>query len=121
LSSVTYFQLFVYVIILFVGLGIFNIDTTAFLTISISLWAGTLFAIGGVVKNLIESIVFLFFTHPYDVGDRLIIDGETLNVKEFGLMSTTFTRWDGSEIYSPNIVLAASNIHNVKRRCVFSL
>jgi hypothetical protein len=40
----------VYVIILFVGLGIFNIDTAAFLTLSISLWAGTLFAIGGVVK-----------------------------------------------------------------------
>jgi small-conductance mechanosensitive channel len=98
-----------------VGLGIFNIDTSAFLAISISLWAGILFAIGDIVKNLVESVIFLFFTHPYDVGDRVIIGGETLNVKEFGLMSTTFTKWDGSEIYSPNRILGAKDIHNMKR------
>jgi hypothetical protein len=41
---------FVYVIILFVGLGVFEVDTAAFLALSISLWAGLLFAVGGVVK-----------------------------------------------------------------------
>jgi hypothetical protein len=75
--------------------------------------------------GFILSIIFLFGTHPYDVGDRVIIDGqESVFVKEFGLISTTFTRyaitlnigsWDGSEIYSPNCRLALCNIHNVRR------
>jgi hypothetical protein len=85
------------------------------LSIAISLWVGTLFAVGGVLKNLVESIIFLFFTHPYDVGDRVIIEGETLNVKEFGLMSTTFVRWDGSEIYIANTRLDSNILLNVKR------
>jgi small-conductance mechanosensitive channel len=44
-----------------------------------------------------------------------VINGEVLNVKSFGLTSTKFTRWDGSEIYSPNVKLSSSDIHNVRR------
>ncbi|KAL3894540.1 MAG: hypothetical protein SGCHY_005216, partial [Lobulomycetales sp.] len=78
-------KVFVYAIIIFVALGTFEIDTSAFLALTVTLWAGTLFAIGGVVKNLVESIIFLFFTHPFDVADRVCIDGEVMNVKSFGL------------------------------------
>jgi small-conductance mechanosensitive channel len=64
------------------------------LALSISLWAGLLFAIGGIIKNLVESVIFLFATHPYDVGDRVVIDNQDpVYVKEFGLITTTFTRF----------------------------
>ena len=58
-----------FVILIFVCLGIFNVDTTQFIAIFIALWAGSLFALSGTVKNLVESIIFLFLTHPYGILD----------------------------------------------------
>ncbi|KAJ3384347.1 hypothetical protein HDU92_003620 [Lobulomyces angularis] len=109
------FKVFVYVAVLFIVLGIFNINTSSFLTVAISLWAGLLFALGGTVKNLVEAIIFLFLTHPYDVGDRIDIEGSQFVVKEFGLLTTIFTDTDGKEIYAPNPKLAGMLIHNIRR------
>ncbi|KAJ3202134.1 hypothetical protein HK099_001980, partial [Clydaea vesicula] len=81
-------KLFCFVVILFVILGIFNINTSSFLTVAISLWAGLLFALGGTIKNLFESMIFLFVTHPYDVGDKVEIEGIQYFVKEFWLNTT---------------------------------
>lgn len=33
------------------------------------------FVFGNICKNVFESVVFLFVTHPFDVGDRLVVDG----------------------------------------------
>lgn len=33
------------------------------------------FVFGNTCKNVFESVVFLFVTHPFDVGDRLVVDG----------------------------------------------
>ncbi|KAF8323535.1 uncharacterized protein EI90DRAFT_3076953 [Cantharellus anzutake] len=61
-------------------------------------------------------LIFIFSTHPFDVGDLVIIDDQVLFVKEFGLFSTVFTRVDGQEIIAPNSLLASSKIlHNVRR------
>ncbi|KAJ3381820.1 hypothetical protein HDU92_005113 [Lobulomyces angularis] len=112
----TILKLFCFVVILFIILGIFNINTSSFLTVAISLWAGLLFALGGSIKNLFESMIFLFITHPYDVGDRVEINGEEYFVKEFWLNTTVFTAINGTEIYSPNFVLAAlPKIRNIRR------
>lgn len=94
------------IIIVFVGFHVYEVDTEEFMAISISLWAGTLFAIGGTIKNLVESIMFLFFVHPFDVGDMLIIDGKKYIVREFGLMSTTLARTSGEEVFVSNAILA---------------
>ena len=52
----------------------------------------------------------------FDVGDLVMIDDNTMFVKEFGLFSTTFRRVDGQEIVAPNSILANSKlIHNVRR------
>lgn len=37
------------------------------------------FIIGSTCKNLFESIVFVFVMHPYDVGDRCVVDGVVVN------------------------------------------
>ena len=92
------FKVFMYIIILFVCLGIFNVDTTKFMAAAISLWLGIVFAIGGTIKNLVESIIFLFITHPYDVGDKVEVNNVNYFVKKFGLMTTVFTGVDGKGI-----------------------
>jgi hypothetical protein len=70
-------KVLVYIIIIFIAFSVFSVDTATFLAVSISVWAGLLFAVGGLMKNLVEryeyvvltpSIIFLFGTHPYDVG-----------------------------------------------------
>lgn len=33
------------------------------------------FIFGNTLKTIFEAIVFLFVMHPYDVGDRCVIDG----------------------------------------------
>lgn len=33
------------------------------------------FVFGNNIRNLYESVIFLFVVHPYDVGDVLLIDG----------------------------------------------
>jgi small-conductance mechanosensitive channel len=64
---------------------------------------------------LVQSIVFLFVTHPYDVGDRVEIDGDLMLVSEFRLVHTVFERGDGRETYMPNAVLAQKQIINLRR------
>ena len=89
----------VFIVTLFICLGIWSVDTTRFLAAAISIWAGTLFAVGGLIKNLVENCIFLFLTHPYDVGDRVDVDDVAYVVKEFGLTCTVLKRFDGKEIY----------------------
>jgi small-conductance mechanosensitive channel len=87
------------IIILFISSSVWKIDTTKFLTSLISIWAGLIFAFGGVLKNMVEACIFLFITHPYDVGDRVEIDGIAYFVVEFGITTTILKKWDGREIY----------------------
>lgn len=64
------------------------------------------FIFGNSAKNMFEGIIFMFVTHPFDVGDRLLIDGNNLIVKELGILYTIFQKWDGQVIYTPNSVLS---------------
>jgi small-conductance mechanosensitive channel len=70
---------------------------------------------GESIKSIFAAIVFLFVTHPYDVGDRVYMDQGNYFVREIGLLSTTFERWDGFIVYIPNSVLATKAICNVGR------
>ncbi|EQB59845.1 mechanosensitive channel of small conductance-like 10 [Vairimorpha apis BRL 01] len=70
-------------------------------------------------SNAINSLIFLFMIHPYDIGDRVFIkiDGEIENlvVAELNVFSTVFFRWNGTCVYIPNNVLSGLVITNVRR------
>ncbi|CAA6674524.1 unnamed protein product [Spirodela intermedia] len=53
------------------------------------------FVFGNACKTTFESIIFVFIMHPFDVGDRCVIDG--------------------TQIYYPNAVLAMKPISNFFR------
>ncbi|KAJ3517249.1 hypothetical protein NMY22_g14005 [Coprinellus aureogranulatus] len=77
---------------------------------------GFSFVFGNSAQTLFESLIFIFSTHVFDVGDLVMIDDQILFVKEFGLFATTFTRVDGQEVIAPNSLLSTSKlVHNLRR------
>ncbi|KAI0051242.1 hypothetical protein FA95DRAFT_1485872 [Auriscalpium vulgare] len=75
--------------------------------------AGTLilglsWLIGGSLSDVLNSIIFLFIRHPFDVGDRIDLgkdNGGTYTVKEIRLLSSIFLDGQGTLVQAPNTVL----------------
>ncbi|KAF8658295.1 hypothetical protein AX16_002066 [Volvariella volvacea WC 439] len=88
--------------------------------ISLITGAGTLllglsWLIGGSLQEVLTSIIFLFVKHPFDVGDRVMVQKETYTVKEIRLLSTIFLDGHGTCIQAPNNILNQQFIHNYRR------
>ena len=66
-------------------------------------------------KSCFESILFVFIQHPFDVGDRVIIDGETFVIEDIEVFTTKMIRWDGILVYITNFSLCSKIIQNVRR------
>ena len=65
----------VMVLIIIVWLLIVGLLTTKALLLILSQVVLAVFLFGNTAKNVFEAIIFLFVTHPFDVGDRCVIDG----------------------------------------------
>ncbi|XP_071721847.1 mechanosensitive ion channel protein 10-like [Rutidosis leptorrhynchoides] len=66
-------------------------------------------------KMIFESIIFIFVMHPFDIGDRCVIDGVQMIVEEMNILTTVFLRYDMEKIYYPNAVLLTKPISNFYR------
>ncbi|KAL2517275.1 Mechanosensitive ion channel protein 10 [Abeliophyllum distichum] len=73
------------------------------------------FTFQNMCKTIFESIVFVFVMHPFDIGDRCVIDGVQLIVEEMNILTTVFLRYDNEKIYYPNAVLITKPIGNFYR------
>ncbi|KAH7679914.1 hypothetical protein IHE45_06G089000 [Dioscorea alata] len=73
------------------------------------------FMFGNTCKMAFESIIFVFVMHPFDVGDRCVVDGVQMIVEEMNILTTVFLRFDNEKIYYPNSVLATKPISNFYR------
>ncbi|KAJ0241882.1 Mechanosensitive ion channel protein 7 [Hirschfeldia incana] len=102
----------VIVILWLVLLEIATSKSLLFLTSQVVLLA---FMFGNSLKTVFESIIFLFIIHPYDVGDRLVIDTVEMVVEEMNILTTVFLRADNLKIVYPNILLWQKAIHNYNR------
>lgn len=105
------------IIVIFIWLLIFNGDSAVSNIVPLSTFVvGFSFIFGNSAKNIFESMIFIFATHPYDVGDLVCIDEEWMFVKEFGLLSTTFRTTTNQEVVAPNAMLATKKyIYNSRR------
>ncbi|KAI5054002.1 hypothetical protein GOP47_0031103, partial [Adiantum capillus-veneris] len=99
-------------IILIVCLLVLGLTTTHLLVVISSQLLLVVFIFGNTCKNVFEAIVFLFIMHPFDVGDRCVIDGTQLVVEEMNILSTLFVRNTGEKIWYPNSLLATKFIFN---------
>ncbi|XP_031123806.1 mechanosensitive ion channel protein 10-like [Ipomoea triloba] len=73
------------------------------------------FTFQNMCKTVFESIVFVFVMHPFDIGDRCVIDGVQMIVEEMNILTTVFLRYDNEKIYYPNAVLITKPISNFYR------
>lgn len=67
------------------------------------------------IKDLYKCFVFHLISHPYDVGDRVIIDDQENIVVRIDLLYTTFTNNNNRLAYIPNTSLFGKKIDNVRR------
>ena len=63
------------IVIIIVWLVMLGIATTQILVFAGSQLLLVGFMFGNTVKQIFEAMVFLFVMHPFDVGDRCIVDG----------------------------------------------
>ena len=109
LISVCFFVTF------FVALAIFSDDPIKTIVPFSSFLIGLSFVFGQSARDTFDSILFVFVTHPFDTNDVVLVKDERLIVKELGLLTTTFIRFDGQECYFPNSVLNKQTIFNIRR------
>jgi len=116
LRKLDYLFKFISVIIIVITvLNIFEYDLKSVYVALSSIWVGAMFAISGTITSLVQSLIFLFITHPFDVGDRIEIDGQAYLVKDFGLTNVTMKKPNGEEIYAPTSELTSKFINNIRR------
>ena len=80
-----------------------------------SVFLAFVFVFGNSVRHIFQSMLFLFVTQPYDVGDALLIDGDWCCVEQIALQYTQVLRFDNVRIWFPNQVLAAAAVTNISR------
>ncbi|KAK2445826.1 mechanosensitive ion channel protein [Trifolium repens] len=98
-----------------VWLLLMEIATTKVLVFLSSQLVLVAFMFGNTCKNIFEAIIFVFVMHPFDVGDRCVVDGVELLVEEMNIMTTVFLKLNNEKVYYPNFVLATKPISNYYR------
>ncbi|KAK2734659.1 hypothetical protein FQN57_001604 [Myotisia sp. PD_48] len=67
-------------------------------------------------QEVLGSCIFLFVKHPFDVGDRVDINGSRLIVERISLLFTVFRGvMDHKTVQVPNIVLNSQWVENITR------
>ncbi|TVU12155.1 hypothetical protein EJB05_45785, partial [Eragrostis curvula] len=103
------------IIIIIITLLLMGIATTKILVVISSQLLVVVFIFGNACKTVFEALIFVFIMHPYDVGDRCVIDGTQMVVEEMNILTTVFLKNDNEKIYYPNSVLSTKAISNFYR------
>lgn len=107
-SLCLYFSLLVFAILL-------NIDYKVYLASVGPFIFGVSWVFSDTIKEIYNCFVFLLVSHPYDVGDRVLIDNVEYLVQKTDLLATTFVDLNGKLTYIPNPVLFNKKIENIRR------
>ncbi|ORZ35632.1 Mechanosensitive ion channel-domain-containing protein [Catenaria anguillulae PL171] len=104
-------------VIVIVSVVLWGVSLTAVIVPLGSFLVALSFVFGSTGRGLFEGAVWIFSTHAYDVGDRIIInDGQFQGiVQEINLLYTVIQRWDGFLFFMGNADLAKMQIVNVRR------
>ncbi|XP_073276160.1 mechanosensitive ion channel protein 10-like [Primulina huaijiensis] len=102
-------------VIVIVWLLLMEITTTKVLVFISSQILLLVFMFGNTVRTVFEAIIFVFVVHPFDIGDRCVVDGVQMVVDEMDIFTTIFLKADNEKVYYPNAVLATKPISNFNR------
>ncbi|GAB4850099.1 hypothetical protein Ancab_029398, partial [Ancistrocladus abbreviatus] len=105
---------FLILIMIAVWLLATNILSTSKLALLFSPLLASTFVFGHACKNMFEGLIFAFGMHPFDVGDRVVIDGMQMKVRKMNFLTTLFFKYDTQEeVIYPNSILAGKSICNL--------
>ncbi|KAJ5698785.1 hypothetical protein N7462_000790 [Penicillium macrosclerotiorum] len=117
------FMFFVFVVVLIVFLSLISTSAAGVLTSAGSSILALSWLFSATAQELLQSIIFVFVKHPFDVGDRVTIYGNAGDaglgddyfVKEITLLYTEFKKMQGHVVQAPNSYLNGLFILNQRR------
>ncbi|KAM0328657.1 hypothetical protein ACHAQA_005069 [Verticillium albo-atrum] len=121
LDNVFFFIIFVISIIVFIT--ILSGSAAAGLASAGSAVLGLAWMLQATAQEFLQSIIFVFVKHPFDVGDRVTVygnsgttgQGDDYYVTEISLLYTEFKKMEGHIVQAPNSVLNTLFILNQRR------
>ncbi|KAK1761016.1 Mechanosensitive ion channel protein 9 [Echria macrotheca] len=119
-------QVFVFIIVVIsviVFVSIISNSAAAALTSMGTVVLGLSWLLQATAQEFLQSIIFVFVKHPFDVGDRVTIYGNTGSmmrgddyyVMEVSLLYTEFKKMEGHVVQAPNSLLNTLFILNQRR------
>lgn len=117
------FMFLVAVITILVFISLISTSAAGVLTSAGSTVLGLSWLFSATATEILQSIIFVFVKHPFDVGDRVTIYGSTgatltgddYFVKEIALLYTEFKKMEGHVVQAPNSYLNTLFILNQRR------
>ncbi|KAH9883480.1 Mechanosensitive ion channel-domain-containing protein [Xylariomycetidae sp. FL2044] len=117
------FFVIIFIIAVVVFISIISASTAAALTSAGTAILGISWMLQATAQEFLQSIIFVFVKHPFDVGDRVTIYGNTgalmtgddYYVTEISLLYTEFKKMEGHIVQAPNSILNTLFILNHRR------
>lgn len=117
------FLVIIVIIAIIVFIAILSDSTAAGLASAGSSVLGLAWVLQATAQEFLQSIIFVFIKHPFDVGDRVTIYGNTgatltgddYYVTEISLLYTEFKKMQGHIVQAPNSLLNTVFILNQRR------
>ncbi|KAJ4406047.1 hypothetical protein N0V85_004578 [Neurospora sp. IMI 360204] len=117
------FMFIIIVIVIIVFISVISNSAAAALTSTGTVILGLSWLLQATAQEFLQSILFVFVKHPFDVGDRVTIYGNTGSlmrgddyyVLEVSLLYTEFKKMEGHVVQAPNSILNTLFILNQRR------
>ncbi|KAJ5157850.1 uncharacterized protein N7482_008950 [Penicillium canariense] len=117
------FMFFVFIVALIVFLSLISTSAAGVLTSAGSSVLALSWLFSATAQEFLQSVIFVFVKHPFDVGDRVTIYGNAGDtglgddyfVKEITLLYTEFKKMQGHVVQAPNSYLNTLFILNQRR------
>jgi small-conductance mechanosensitive channel len=121
LDSVLFFMVLIVSILVLISL--ISTSAAGVLTSAGSAVLALSWLFSATAQEFLQSVIFVFVKHPFDVGDRVTIYGNTgpmlkgddYNVREISLLYTEFKKMEGHVVQAPNSYLNTLFILNQRR------
>lgn len=117
------FMFFVLIIVIVVFLSLISTSAAGVLTSAGSSILALSWLFSATAQEFLQSVIFVFVKHPFDVGDRVTVYGNSGDsglgddyfVKEITLLYTEFKKMQGHVVQAPNSYLNTLFILNQRR------
>ena len=121
LDGILFFIVFVITVLVFISL--ISTSAAGVLTSAGSAVLALSWLFSATAQEFLQSVIFVFVKHPFDVGDRVSIYGNTgaalkgddYFIKEISLLYTEFKKMEGHVVQAPNSYLNTLFILNMRR------